>query len=301
MKAFRLSSLQSRYSNPKHGLFAILSPLILAASLTHAQNIPLPSAVLSETKDAYVKLPDFDIASVKQNKSDSGMRRWMYTPDGIHITNLSFINVIGNAYNVKERDISGAPSWVDNTSFDLDAKVAASDVETFKKLSPAQRRLMLQKLLAERFNLAVHFETKTLPVYDLVIAPGGPKFKPAAPDPPPPADTNPSDPPAKPRGMLRMGPGMLNLRDMPISSIVGQLSYAAGRDVIDKTGLTGKYDIELKWTPDNGPGSEAEKSDQDAPPGIFTALQEQLGLKLESAKGPIQTLIIDRVEMPSSN
>ena len=300
MKARRLPSLQSRYSNPKHRLFAILSTLILAASLTRAQNIPLPTAVLSETKDADVKLPDFDVASVKQNKGDSGMMRWMYTPDGISITNLSLKNLISDAYNVKQYLVSGGPSWVDHTGFDLDAKVAGPDVETFKKLSPAQRRLMLQKLLAERFNLAVHFETKTLPVYNLVIAAGGPRFKPAAPDPPPSPDANPSDPP-KHRGMLRMGHGTLSLEDMPMSTFIGQLGYAVGRDVIDKTGLTGKYDLELKWTPDDHPGSESGLTDQDASPNLFTALQEQLGLRLESSKGPVQTLIIDHADMPSAN
>jgi uncharacterized protein (TIGR03435 family) len=275
--------------------------LVLAAPLARAQSMPLPNVVISEGKDADVKLPDFDVASVKQNKGDSGMMRWMYTSDGISLTNLSLKNVIASAYDVKQFLISGGPSWVNNISFDLDAKVAASDVETFKKLSPAQRRLMLQKLLAERFNLAVHFETKTLPVYDLVIATGGPKFKPAAPDPPAPSpDADPSDHP-KPRGGLSMGKGMLKLQDMPFSSFVSQLGYAVDREVIDKTGLVGKYNIDLKWTPDDRPGSESGLTDQDAEPHLFTALQEQLGLKLESAKGPVQTLIIDRAEMPSAN
>ena len=86
-----------------------------------------------------------------------------------------------------------------------------------------------------------------------------------------------------------------------MSTFIGQLGYAVGRDVIDKTGLTGKYDLELKWTPDDHPGSETGLTDQDASPNLFTALQEQLGLRLESSKGPVQTLIIDRAEMPSAN
>jgi uncharacterized protein (TIGR03435 family) len=260
----------------------------------------LPIAVQPETKDADVNLPDFDVASVKQNKGDTHMMRWQYTADGISLMNLSLTNIIATAYNVKQYLISGGPSWLASTGFDVDAKVAGPDVETFKKLSPAQRRLMLQKLLADRFHLAAHFETKTLPVYDLVIAPGGPKFKPAAPDPPPSPEANPSDPPAKPRGTLRIGPGLTELHDMPISALVSQIGSAVGRDVIDKTGLTGKYDLDLKWTPDDRPASsETEKAD--APPNIFTAVQEQLGLKLEASKGPVQTLVIDHVEMPSAN
>ena len=272
--------------------------IVLAAPFAQAQSI-LPTAIQPEGKDADVKLPDFDVASVKQNKGESGMMGWRYTSDGISLMNLSLANVIASAYGIQQYLISGGPSWINSTGFDLDAKVAAPDVETFKKLSPAQRRLMLQKLLADRFHLAVHTETKTLPVYDLVVAAsGGPKFKAAAPDPPPPADADPSDPP-KPRGMLSFGPGMLNLQDMPFSSFVTQLSAAVNRTVIDKTGLTGKYDISLKWTPDNQPPSD--KSSDEQVPGLFTALQEQLGLKLDSAKGPVQTLVIDHVEMPSAN
>ena len=284
----------------KHlSLRAISLSLVLAAPFARAQNMPLPIAVQPERADADVKLPDFDVASVKQNKSDSRMMHWQYTPDGISLMNLSLKNVIASAYNVKQYLISGGPSWVDNASFDIDAKVAAPDVDAFKKLSPAQRRLMLQKLLAERFNLAVHTETKTLPVYDLVLAPGGPKFKPAAPDPPPSPNADPSDPP-KLRSRLRFGPGELNLQDMPISSFVAQLSSALSRTVIEKTGLTGKYDIDLRWTPDDRPASsETEKAD--APPDLFTAVQEQLGLKLEPSKGPVDTLVIDHVELPTAN
>jgi uncharacterized protein (TIGR03435 family) len=279
-------------------LCALSLSTLFAAPSTRAQ-MPLPSAVQSESKDADVKLPDFDVASVKENKGDSHMMSWRYTPDGIRTINLSLANLIADAYNIKLYLISGGPSWVNSTSFDVDAKVDTTDVETFKKLSPAQRRLMLQKLLADRFHLAVHIETKTLPVYDLVIASGGSKLKLAAPDPPPPADANPSDPPPKPRGMMRMGPGTLFLQDMPLSSFVEQLSYSVGRTVINKTGLSGKYDLSLKWTPDDQDPADSG-SDNNAP-GLFTALQEQLGLKLEPSKGPVDTLIIDHVEMPTAN
>lgn len=276
---------------------AIFLSLVLAAPLAQAQSI-LPTAVRPDSKDADVKLPDFDVASVKQNKSDSNNMSWGYTSDGISIMNLSLANVIASAYGIQPYLISGGPSWINSTGFDLDAKVAAPDVETFKKLSPAQHRLMLQKLLADRFHLAVHNETKTLPVYDLVVASEGPKFKAAAPDPPPPADADPSDP-SKQRAMLSFGSGMLKLQDMPFSSFVTQLSSAVNRTVIDKTSLTGKYDISLKWTPDNQPPSD--KSSDEQVPGLFTAVKEQLGLKLESAKGPVDTLVIDHVEMPTAN
>jgi uncharacterized protein (TIGR03435 family) len=260
--------------------------------------MPLPTAVLSESKDADVKLPEFDVASVKENKNDSHIMRWMYTADGIRITNLSLSNLIADAYNIRQYLISGGPSWVNSAGFDLDAKVDATDVETYKKLSPAQHRLMLQKLLADRFHLAAHIETKTLPVYDLVVAGSGSRLKASAPDPPPPADANPSDPP-KPKGMIRMGAGRLELQDMPLGAFIEQLGYAVNRTVINKTGLTGKYDLSLKWTPDDQ--EPADSSPDNQAPHLFTALQEQLGLKLEPSKGPVDTLVIDHVEMPTEN
>ena len=279
-------------------LCALFLSVALVSPAIRAQNMPLPSAVLSESKDADVKLPGFDVASVKENKSDSHSMRWMYTADGVSMTNLSLANLIADAYNIKQYLISGGPSWVNSDSFDIDAKVDAADVGTYKKLSPAQHRLMMQKLLADRFHLAAHIETKTLPVYDLVVASGGSKLKPAALDPQPPPDTNTSDPP-KPRGMIRMGRGTVELQDMPFGALVEQLGYAVNRTVINKTGLTGKYDLSLKWTPDDQ--DPADTSSDNQAPHLFTALQEQLGLKLEPSKGPVDTLVIDHVEMPTAN
>jgi uncharacterized protein (TIGR03435 family) len=279
-------------------LCALSLCIVLIAPYARAQYIPLPTDVQPGASDANVKLPDFDVVSVRENKGDSHMMRWMYTPDGINITNLSVKNLVASAYNIRQYLISGGPSWVDSTAFDVQAKVADADVALFKKLPPTQRGLMLRKLLIERFHLAAHIETKTLPVYDLVVASGGPKFKAAAPDPPLSSDADPSDKP-KPRGMITMGRGMTKMDDVPITALTNQLGYALDRPVIDKTGLTGKYDLSLKWRPDNQPPSD--KGSDDELPGLFTALQEQLGLKLEPSKGPVDTLIIDHVEMPTEN
>ena len=270
--------------------------MALATPLAHAQYMPLPTDVQPPAADTNVKLPEFDVVSVRENKSNIRMMQWMYTADGLNMINLSIKNLIASAYDIKQYLISGGPSWVDSTGFDIQAKVAPEDVPALKKLTAAQRGLMLRKILAERFHLAVHIETKTLPVYDLVLAAGGPKFKPSAPDPAPSPDADPSDKP-KPRGWISMGDGMVKLQDMPLSGLANQLGYSLERIVIDKTGLTGKYDLSLKWTPVNEPPS----TDPDPPPDIFTAVQEQLGLKLEPTKGPVQTLVIDHVEMPTEN
>ena len=262
----------------------------------------------SVTED--VKVPAFDVVSVKPNKSDSGMVRIMGKPDGYSASNVSLKMLIQGAYGIREDLISGAPGWADSARFDIDAKVAGSDVEALKKLSPEQRRLILQPLLADRFKLKMHTETKQLPVYELVLGKGGSKLKEASP-----GDTYANgikgpDDTSRP-GMMRMGPGQLTAQAVPMTSLANLLSQQLHRTVLDKTGLTGKYDLELNWTPDRGSdpmfkGADSSQQRTDAAsdssgPSIFTALQEQLGLRLQSAKGPVETLVIDHVEMPSEN
>ena len=285
------------------GAMAVISPSALGQG-----SVPPGGTAQLVAGTTDVKVPAFDVVSVKQDKSVSGMIRVMTKPDGYSATNISLKMLLQAAYGIREDLISGAPSWADSARYDIDAKVAGPDVDTLKKLSPEQRRSMLQPMLEERFKLVVHKETKQLPVYDLVVAKGGSKLKEATP-----GDTYANGikgPDGVARGgMMRVGPGQLAAQGVPISSMVNMLSQQLHHTVIDKTGLTGKYDLELNWTPD--PGSEpmfkgADSSQHDpAPdssgPSIFTAIQEQLGLKLQSAKGPVETLVIDHVEMPSEN
>ena len=173
---------------------------------------------------------------------------------------------------------------------------------------------MLQALLANRFKLAVHRETKDLPGYALVVAKNGPKLHDAKP-----GDTYPNGikgPDGQPgQGLMIMGGlgGPLTGQGINIENLVRVLSQQLGRTILDETGLTGKYDFTLKWTPDDraGPISAANQGggsrSDDAPssdssgPSIFTAIQEQLGLKLESRKVPVEMLVIDHVEAPSEN
>lgn len=272
--------------------------MVLSAAAAPAKSMPLPTDVQPGAADTNVKLPEFDVVSVRQNKSDSRMMRWMYTPDGINVENLTLKNLIASAYDIRPYLISGGPSWINSTGFDIQAKVAASDVTIFKDLNATQRGLMLRKLLIERFHLAVHIQTKTLPVYDLVVVSAGSKLTASAPDPAPSPDADPTDKP-KMRGRIMMGSGLVKLEHMPLSALANQLGYTLDRPVMDKTGLTGKYDLSLKWRPDNQPASDSG-SGEDLP-DIFTALQEQLGLKLEASKAPVQTLVIDHVELPSAN
>jgi uncharacterized protein (TIGR03435 family) len=192
----------------------------------------------------------------------------------------------------------------------------SSTAEELRKLSEDERRTerqrMLQALLAERFKLTVHRESKELPIYALVVAKDGPKLQEAKP-----GDTYPNGikgPDGQPgAGMMMMGREGLTAQGIPIANLVRHLSRVLGRKVVDKTGLTGKYDFTLKWTPDQSqsamlrgpeggqPGTGSAAAPEASEPSIFTALQEQLGLKLDSQKGPVEILIIDHVEKPSEN
>jgi len=219
------------------------------------------------------------------------------TPDGINYANVTAKALIATAYNIKGDQISGGPDWVGSAGFDIQAKVTSFDPPDSHQLTKDQRSQMLQSLLADRFKLAIHYETKEAPVYELTIAKGGPKLHEAKP-----GDTYPNGPKGPDgishAGMIMFnGPGQFTAQAVPTSNIADFLAPTLHQQVIDKTGLTGKYDFTLQFTPDNIP---ADSPNADGPT-IFTAVQEQLGLKLESTKGPVKTLVIDHIDPPSDN
>jgi bla regulator protein BlaR1 len=149
-------------------------------------------------------------------------------------------------------------------------------------MSNSQRRQMMLSLLIERFHLKAHTQMETLPVYELMIAKGGPKFAQAAAGPPG-------------AHIHGLGKTAFAANNLPMAGLASYLADRVHRTVIDKTGLTERYDLALKWSADDAPETT------DAAPSIFTALQEQLGLKLQPAKGPVERLVVDHVEMPSAN
>jgi uncharacterized protein (TIGR03435 family) len=286
-------------------LVATGAPSALGQGIVATQGI-----IASPAAGTDVKVPEFDVVSVKQDKSGTGMMRLMAKPDGYSATNVPAKLLIQVAYGIREDLISGAPGWADTARFDFEAKVAGADVDNLKKLSQEQRRSMLQPALADRFKLKVHNETKQLPLFELVVARGGSKLKEATP-----GDTYANGvkgPDGKGHGgMMRMSPGQVTGQGVPIATLVNLLATQLHQTVIDKTGLTGNYDLELTWMPDqdSGPmfkGGDGSPQRADTPPdstgpSIFTAIQEQLGLKLQSTKGPVETIVVDHVEMPSEN
>jgi bla regulator protein blaR1 len=255
--------------------------------------------------------PKFEAASIKP--SNSADRRPFWNPSNIAsggqiaAVNITVKSLIKHAYNIKDFQISGGPGWIGADLFDITAKPEGPT-------KPEQFQLMLQSLLAERFRFAEHRETKEMAGYALVVAKNGPKFQDAKEtDPDIPALNGRTDLPAG-NGRMRVfivRRGRLTTQGSDMPGLAGQLSNILGRKVVDKTGLTGAYDLSLEWAPDEDQvanfqtigvpeGFGAPPTDWKGPT-LFTALEEQLGLKLDSQKGPLEVLVVDHVERPSAN
>lgn len=235
----------------------------------------------------------FDAVSIHLSHS-SGGPTIIHSPldsDQITIVNASPHFLIGEAYGIRLRDlIVGVPAWADSDAYDIEAKVAAPDLPAFHKLLPMQRNPMLQSILADRFHLKVHFETRTLPAYALVVSKSGPKLKQVEPGTLPSGLKDPGGITMSRNEITGTGVSMVPLRDV--------LQMQLGRPIVDRTGLTGNYDFKLKFAPVE---SNATSDDASAAPSIFTAVQEQLGLGLKSTKAPVQVLVVDHIEKPSEN
>jgi uncharacterized protein (TIGR03435 family) len=260
------------------------------------------------------KAPTYDVVSIKPNKSGSGGMRIQMSGDRYSSEGVSVRTLIQYAYNIKVGNqifgvpmsmISGVPGSMEGARFDIEAKMDEDAVAALKKLPPeeadAQRRSMMRAMLADRFKLVAHRESKELPMYSLVIAKGGFKLKDADPNNTYPNGIKGPDGVSH-AGMMMVGNGRLTAQAIPMSNLAANLTGQLGRIVVDKTGLTGKYDVTLQWAPDDNRGAAPDAgSTADAGPSIFTALQEQLGLRLDATKGPVDMIVVDHVEMPSEN
>lgn len=301
------------------GQALVVAALAVSWGYAQAQAAPAPPAPgataggTPAASAAPAKVPEFAVASIKPDKSGSNGVRIMFGTDGFTATNIPVKFLIREALGVNDDQISGEPDWVGGTSFDIDAKVDGADVAAMKDLSFDQRREMVLALLVDRFGLKYHQETKELPVYALVVAKGGPKIHAAKP-----GDTYPNGlkgPDGKSgAGMMMMnGDGQLTAQGVAVANLVRMLSQRTGRTVIDKTGLTGNYDFTLQLPAMHGPmpmphpkdgaapGAEDGASDDSGEASIFTDVEDQLGLKLESQKAPLPVYVIDHIEQPSEN
>jgi uncharacterized protein (TIGR03435 family) len=216
--------------------------------------------------------------------------------------------LIAFAYGVRETQVFAGPTWINSERYDIEAKIEESRVKEAAKL-PHPRRgeqnlLMMQKLLEERFKLKVNRETKELPIYALVVGKDGPKFSETKDPLPSPVSDNAQLPIRQQK--TTWDDGKLVMMGASVGDLVELLSRHVGREVFDETGLKGTYDFTLQWTteaqaPVFGDDSGKAPSPDSSEPSIFTTIQEQLGLKLQSQKGPVKVVVVEHIEKPSEN
>jgi uncharacterized protein (TIGR03435 family) len=262
-------------------------------------NSPLPQLV-AQSSPHNVDNPAFEVASIKANKSDDVRIMELEVLPGGRFTarNVPVDQLILLAFGVRDFQLSGGPSWIKSERFDIDAKADAD-------LTPGTAPPQLRQLLVDRFTLKVHKETREVPIYALDQARRDGKLGPALRRPvtdycaeaaarartgQPKSPTQPSQ---RIRCGMRGGQGTLTAGSIPVATFAGRLSSLVNRVVVNRTGLDGVFDFDLSWTPDQAAATDSSG------PSIFTALQEQLGLKLESTRGPVEFLVIDSVEQPT--
>lgn len=285
----------------------LLAALVLAAPVGHAFGQMTQSASPGTVPDSNAKTWKFEVASIRQSKSDDvqayGLAEAGPTPDGWRMRNGTLALAILTAYTPQNgaaiytgKQIQGQPEWTLSDRYDIDARISDADRADWQK--PAEQKVMLrsmlQEMLVERCKVSVHREVKELPVYSLVVTKNGPKFKETAPD-----EAHPGTPvPGGGTVVTEDGGGTMHFYAVSMGSLTPLLTNWVGKPVQDKTSLKSRYDFRLQRPALGGPS--AQPVDGDPRPSIPSAL-EDLGLKLEPARGSVETLVIDRVERPSDN
>ena len=246
------------------------------------------------------KLPVYEVVSVHENKADDGNMSFNGTPSGIRLSGVTLVELLKQAYGLlysTEDQVIGLPAWAKSKRYDIDAKVGDEDVAAYGKLTREQRNDMIRALLEERFNLKAHRQTTEGPVYDLVVGKRGSKLTPTNSEV---TGATGSLVSACKKGCMSSRNGHLEAKGVEMKDVAAFLTNETQRTVIDQTGLTREYDFTLDWTSLRwGPKDGANLPG--APPEIFTAVQEQLGLRLESGKGPVASVVVDHIEEPSDN
>ncbi len=264
-------------------------PLILTrATSATAWAIPEPPAPPKPM--AADASPVFEVATIKPSKPETQGKGFLVRGRQFSTINTSLSDLITFAYGLHARQITGAPAWIETDKYDLTARPDGDGQPNDK-----QWKTMVQKLLADRFTLAFHRDKKELSVYAIVVGKTGPKLT-----------KSEGDPNGLPSLLFR-GLGILPARNATIADFAGVMQSAVlDRPVVDQTGLPGRYDFTLTWTPDEfqfgGLGIKVPPPpDTATAPNLFTATQEQLGLRLESTKAPAEVLVVDHVDKPSEN
>ena len=266
-------------------------------SLAHQSRRPQQQTMTTQL--ALLRLPS--LQSSKLRLWIAIRRLYVFLDDGVSFRSVPVALLVQQAFSpepaifAQDDLVLGLPGWTKSERYDVDAKVDDEDVSKWKALPLSQRRLSLQSLLVTRFNLQFHHETRERPTYSLMVAKKGPKLHEAQPGNTTP-DGNKGPNGTGSSGASTVTPGKIVLQRSSLT-VLAKLLSSQGLDhaVVDKTGLTGMYDITLRWSPNDIGSSDASL------PSLFTALQEQLGLKLEYNKNQIDVIVIDRINKPSAN
>lgn len=223
----------------------------------------------------------FDVASIKPTAVRDGSFTIDYPPGGrFSAKNVTVRTLLQSAYGVQDYQIQDGPAWLATAGFDIEARPAEGAGDLSFKQVFKQVQSMLQALLADRFHLTLHRETRQRPIYALIVGKNGPRLAVAG---------SLADP-------ARMMMGQIVAQKMTLASLASILTFDLKRPVKDETGLTGEYAIKLEWVPGLGESDAAPVR-----PSLFTAVQDQLGLKLDSATGPVEVLVIDQLQRPDEN
>jgi uncharacterized protein (TIGR03435 family) len=266
---------------------------ILTASATLSAQPPANSSETVQPAPQHKPII-FEVASVRIEKPGGGGPIG-FSNDGFTVDAAPLEYLIRFAYDInRDNSVIGLPPWGATDYYVVTAKVGDSDIPEWKTYSAPQRRLVLQQFLSDRFHLTLHPATVERPIYSLVLAKGPPKLVPVTP------------PEHDHRGFIESKDyGVLVGHHVTIASLVDVLSrsyFGLDRQVYDKTSLTGNYDFTLTFEPlQPSRASSNSESEPSGRPSIFAALQEQLGLKLDSTTGPVKTLVVEHVERPSEN
>lgn len=253
-------------------------------------NLRASAQIASGANHATPAGPDYDVATVKVNNTGSSSSDIDISNGILRVTNVQLRALLEIAFDIRREQIVGLPHWAQVDRYDMAAKVVDIDPRQFPRLADDQQRVMLQHLLEQRFQLQTHVETRTLPLLELSVAKGGIRFA---------EWQKSSDDPDGKRGSMSVHNEEMTATGVQMDSLARFLSSATHMPVVDKTGLKGTYDLHMKWQREEE-GQASGLHDQ-ALPTIYAALREQLGLKLQSGKGPVKVLVVDHVQQPSEN
>ena len=272
----------------------------MVRQITLAALLLAVSATLAQSPNPRPKFDSFEVATIKPVDPDAKSGRYITMQGNNHFVEKAYTLklLIAAAYDLNPRTISGGPSWIESDHYDILA-VTPGEVRPTR----AEQMTMLRSLLADRFQLTFHREPKVFSIYELQLAKTGaktgtknsPKLK---------ESTHSSDPPSVGPGVVYPQRIVMPARNATMGDFASLLQRAIlDRPVVDKTGLSGRYDFDLEWAPDEtqfGGGVPAASSDAPSAP-LFSAIQEQLGLKLVATRGPVDALVVDKAEHPSAN